>query len=70
MDYIVDELRVLLPEVPVDRYDGTGAVDAVIATGSDNAERYFRAHYAGIPMLLRGSRQSVAIFPATKQRNS
>ncbi len=62
MDYIVDELRVLLPEVPVDRYDGTGAVDAVIATGSDNAERYFRAHYAGIPMLLRGSRQSVAIL--------
>ena len=39
MDYIVDELRVLLPEVPVDRYDGTGAVDAVIATGSDKIGR-------------------------------
>lgn len=37
-------------------------VDAVIATGSDNANRYFRAHYAGIPSLLRGSRQSVAVL--------
>ena len=33
-----------------------------IATGSDNANRYFRAHYAGIPSLLRGSRQSVAVL--------
>ena len=45
-----------------DRYDGTSPVDAVIATGSDNANRYFRAHYAGIPSLLRGSRQSVAVL--------
>ena len=34
----------------------------MIATGSDNANRYFRAHYAGIPSLLRGSRQSVAVL--------
>lgn len=34
----------------------------MIATGSDNANRYFRAQYAGIPALLRGSRQSVAVL--------
>ena len=34
----------------------------VIATGSDNANRYFRTQYAGIPALLRGSRQSVAVL--------
>lgn len=60
MDYIVAELRALAPDIPVERYDGTAPVDAVIATGSDNTERYFKACYAGQPMLLRGSRQSVA----------
>ena len=43
-------------------YDGVSPVDAVIATGSDNANRYFRARYAGIPSLLRGSRQSAAVL--------
>lgn len=36
--------------------------DAVIATGSDNANRYFRMLFGGIPSLLRGSRQSVAVL--------
>ena len=35
---------------------------AVIATGGDNANRYFRARFPGIPALLRGSRQSVAVL--------
>ncbi len=62
MDYIVAELLALAPDIPVERYDGTSPVDAVIATGSDNTERYFKARYAGRPMLLRGSRQSVAVL--------
>lgn len=62
MDYIVRELRALSPDIPIVRYDDSMPVDAVIATGSDNAERYFRAHYTGLPMLLRGSRQSVAVL--------
>ena len=55
-------LREIDPEVPVGFYDGSSPVDAVIATGSDNANRYFRTQYAGIPALLRGSRQSVAVL--------
>ena len=62
LDYIVGELLRLAPRLPVARYDGTSAVDAVIATGSDQAERYFRRHYAGVPQLLRGSRRSVAVL--------
>lgn len=62
MDHIVSELRILSPDVPVKRYEENSPIDAVIATGSDNAERYFRAHFAGLPMLLRGSRQSVAVL--------
>ena len=61
-EYVVGMLRELDPEVPVGFCDGSSPVDAVIATGSDNANRYFRAHYAGIPSLLRGSRQSVAVL--------
>ncbi len=61
-EYVVGMLRELDPEVPVGFYDGLSPVDAVIATGSDNANRYFRTQYAGIPALLRGSRQSVAVL--------
>lgn len=62
MEFILDELQRLDPEVRAERYDGTSAVDAVIATGGENANRYFRARYAGIPSLLRGSRHSVAVL--------
>lgn len=62
MEYIVSLLRKLDASAPVDFYDGTSPVEAVIAMGSDNANRYFRTHYAGIPSLLRGSRQSVAVL--------
>lgn len=62
MEYLVGELQMLSPDIPIVRYDDSMSVDAVIATGSDNTERYFRAHYTGLPMLLRGSRQSVAVL--------
>ena len=52
-EYVVGMLRELDPEVPVGFCDGSSPVDAVIATGSDNANRYFRAHYAGIPSASR-----------------
>lgn len=37
-------------------------IDCLIATGSDNAARYFRHHFSGIPKLIRGNRTSVAIL--------
>ena len=46
MEHVVGLLREIDPSAPVRLYDGTSPVDAVIATGSDNANRYFRAHYA------------------------
>lgn len=61
MTYIIELLRDIEPEIPVFDYD-RGHVDAVIATGSDNANRYFKAEYAGIPSLLRGNRHSVAVL--------
>ncbi len=62
MQYIVETLRAIDPHVAIEFHDGSSAVDAVIATGSNNARRHFQARYAGIPALLRGHRQSVAVL--------
>lgn len=68
MEYILHTLRGIDPQVRAELYDGAGPVDAVIATGGDDAVRYFRARYAGIPTLLRGSRQSVAVLSGREGR--
>lgn len=63
LEYVVCQMRKIDPDVRVAFSDGAAeGVDAVIATGSDNTNRYFRTRYAGIPALLRGSRQSVAVL--------
>lgn len=62
IEYIVGLLRKLDPDAPVGFYDGSAPVDAVIATGSDNARRHFRSRFADILALLRGHRQSVAVL--------
>lgn len=62
MSFIVDLLHAVEPSLPIEYYDGESPVDAVIATGSDNANRYFRSRYGDLPSLLRGSRQSVAVL--------
>lgn len=49
MEYVIGLLRGIDPQVPVEFYDGSTSPDAVSATGSDNANRYFRAQYAGFP---------------------
>lgn len=61
-EYVVEALRMLNPRIALEYYDGSQPVEALIATGSDNAARYFKARYADVPMLLRGSRQSVAVL--------
>ena len=43
-----------------------GAVDAVIATGSNNSGRYFEYYFGHLPNILRNSRVSVAILDGTE----
>lgn len=62
IEYIIRLLHEIEPNTPLALYNEQDSIDAVIATGSDNANRYFRAKYAGIPSLLRGNRQSVAVL--------
>lgn len=56
MSFVIDQLKKIEPGVPVAVYDGATPFDAAIATGSDNANRYFRSLYAGVRTLLRGNR--------------
>lgn len=62
MEHVVEQLRAIDPAVAVSFCGEGEPVDALIATGGDNAVRHFRTRYAGIPTLLRGHRQSVAVL--------
>jgi len=42
--------------------DKLPAVDAVIATGSDNSSRYFKKYFKDIPHIIRQNRTSVAVL--------
>lgn len=66
-DYILEEyieqlLLEIEPELCIERYVEGEEYDAVIATGSDSANLYFRTAFDAIPSLLRGSRHSVAVL--------
>ncbi len=43
-----------------------GAVDAVIATGSNNTARYFEHYFGHLPNIVRKSRVSVAVLVGTE----
>lgn len=67
MEYIVQCIREIEPEIVIDDYDG-GAVDAVIATGSDSAALHFKAAYSSVPTLIRSSRHSVAVLTGKESK--
>lgn len=62
MRYVVEQLRDISPDIPIEDYAEYSPVDMVIATGGDTAARHFRSRYADIPSLIRGSRHSVAVL--------
>lgn len=62
MTYIVDQLKAIDDRVPIFEYSTEQEYDMVIATGGDDANRYFREHFATTRRLLRGSRHSVAVL--------
>lgn len=66
MRHIIGLLREIEPKTTVEEVDDDGVsrvrADAVIATGSDNSNRYFNSLFRDIPKLLRGNRHSVAVL--------
>ena len=62
MRYIVDQLRDIDFNIAIYDYSADATYDMVIATGGDDANAYFREHFAYTRTLLRGSRHSVAVL--------
>ena len=62
MRYVVEQLRDIEPNIAIYNYSADAAYDMAIATGGDDANAYFREHFAGTRTLLRGSRHSVAVL--------
>ncbi len=61
IDYICKLLSEIDPSLPLQRLNGE-RLDAIIATGNDNTNRYFRALYHNMPVLFRSSRYSIAVL--------
>ncbi len=62
IEYIVDTLRDICSDIPLRRYNDDARADLVIATGGENAAKYFRNRFSDVPALIRGSRHSVAVL--------
>ena len=62
IDHIVQMLLHINPELSLHKMEASDSLDAIIATGSDNTNRYFRSEYHDIPALIRGSRHSIAVL--------
>lgn len=64
--YIVDILRSIEPNIPIYDYHPEEHYDMVIATGGEEANRYFESHFKDTKRLLRGSRHSVAVVDGSE----
>jgi hypothetical protein len=62
MRYVVEQLRDIDSNIAIYDYLSDAKYDMAIATGGDDANAYFREHFAGTCTLLRGSRHSVAVL--------
>lgn len=67
--YIEQLLREIEPALRIEHYREGGEYDAVIATGGDSANLYFRTAFADVPCLLRGSRHSVAVLSGKEKKS-
>lgn len=62
MEFVVERLRESGCEIELVDELGPEGLGGLIATGGDAARDSFAARFAGVPSLLRGSRQSVAVL--------
>lgn len=67
-EYIIKLLRDIEPTIAIEPFSKQALPDMVIATGGDQAARYFQSQYANIPALIRGSRHSVAILSGEESK--
>ena len=67
--YIEQLLQEIEPSLRIERYSEDVDYDAVIATGGDSANLYFRSAFGDVPSLLRGSRHSVAVLSGKETKS-
>ena len=68
-EYIEQQLCEIEPMLCIEKFAEGEVYDAVIATGGDSANLYFRTVFDGIPSLLRGSRHSVAVLSGEESQS-
>lgn len=69
MSWVVSQLLDIAPWLPVSLMtDDSPAPDAVIAMGGDDAVAAIGQRWAGVPMLLRGNRSSLAVLSGDESR--
>ena len=68
MRYVVEQLRDIESNIAIYDYSSDAKYDMAIATGGDDANAYFREHFAGTRTLLRGSRHSVAVLNGAESK--
>lgn len=62
INWIVSEVKKLDNDFKIYELTDNSPLDAIIATGSDNTNRYFKSKYGDLKALYRGTRTSVAII--------
>jgi hypothetical protein len=67
-EYIEQLLLDIEHSLSIEKYVEGAEYDAVIATGGESANLYFRTAFAGVPCLLRGSRHSVAVLSGKESK--
>lgn len=68
MHFVISELRDIDADIKIEEYSAEEHYDMAIATGGDDANSYFREHFATTRTLLRGSRHSVAVLDGRESR--
>lgn len=62
MEFVIAQLKELDITWKASIVDRLVAYDAVIATGSDNSNRYFEQYFSKVPNILRKNRSSIAVL--------
>ena len=66
--YIINQLLNIEPSIPILDYTEDSSIDIAIATGGDQAARYFSARYANLPTIIRGSRHSLTLLDGNESK--
>lgn len=68
LKYFILELKALDITWEVEIIERLIDFDAVIATGSDNSNRYFEQYFKKVPNILRGNRNSIAVLTGNETK--